>query len=109
MAVQKEENAVLKKIYVGVSKETAEQRDRVELCSERILVMEEQVGMMAHNEAYKQSIEVIDELYQESMMPSIGQKEILQRTATEEEPIERVAFMMLNPASTSSSIQGIHV
>ena len=29
----------------------------MEVCSERILVMEEQVGMMAHNEAYKRSIE----------------------------------------------------
>ena len=29
----------------------------MEVCSERILVMEEQVGMMAHNEAYKQSVE----------------------------------------------------
>lgn len=28
--------------------------------------MEEQVGMMAYNEAYKQSIEVADDLYQES-------------------------------------------
>ena len=32
--------------------------------------MEEQVGMMAHNEAYKQSIEVPDELYQDSMVPA---------------------------------------
>jgi hypothetical protein len=29
--------------------------------------MEEQVGMMAHNEAYKKSIEVADELYQDSV------------------------------------------
>ena len=46
-----------------MARETADQRERVELCSERILVMEEQVGMMAHNEAYKKSIEVPDELY----------------------------------------------
>ena len=43
----------------------------MEVCSERILVMEEQVGMMAHNEAYKQSVETaaannsagVDDLY----------------------------------------------
>ena len=53
----------LQKLLESVSKETADQRERVEICSERILVMEEQVGMMAHNETYKQSIEVPDELY----------------------------------------------
>ena len=45
-----------------MSKETAEQKIRVQICSERILTMEEQVGMMAHNEKYKQSVEQ-DELY----------------------------------------------
>ena len=65
MVVQKEENIALKKTFVTISKETADQRERVEVCSERILVMEEQVGMMAHNEAYKRSIEPTggDELY----------------------------------------------
>ena len=53
IAEQKDENAQLKKLLETVSKETADQRARVEICSERILVMEEQVGMMAHNEAYK--------------------------------------------------------
>jgi len=44
-----------------VAKETHDQRERVAICSERILVMEEQVGMMAHNEKYRQSVE--DDLY----------------------------------------------
>ena len=39
------------------------------MCSEHILVMEEQVGMMAHNEQYKRSVEG-DDLYQESMLPA---------------------------------------
>ena len=60
----------LQKLLENVSKETSEQRERVEICSERILVMEEQVGMMAHNETYKQSIEVPDELYQDSKLLS---------------------------------------
>ena len=53
IAEQKDENAQLRKLLETVAKETADQRARVEICSERILVMEEQVGMMAHNEAYK--------------------------------------------------------
>lgn len=68
--------------------------------------MEEQVGMMAHNEAYKQSIEAAasDELYQDTIVPlDAGSKELLQRNATEE-PIDRKAFNQLNPASTTSSI-----
>lgn len=63
MAAQKDENMVLKKVLEKVSQETLDQRDRVAICSERILVMEEQVGMMAHNEKYKQSVEIGDELY----------------------------------------------
>ena len=65
ITAQKDENAALKKTFVKISNETAEQRERVEVCSERILVMEEQVGMMAHNEAYKRSVEEpadVDEL-----------------------------------------------
>ena len=74
IAEQKDENMQLKKLLETVAKETNDQRERVEICSERILVMEEQVGMMAHNEAYKQSIEVPDELYQDSVMRSnVGQ------------------------------------
>ena len=74
IAEQKDENMQLKKLLETVAKETIDQRERVEICSERILVMEEQVGMMAHNEAYKQSIEVPDELYQDSVMRSnVGQ------------------------------------
>ena len=60
MFVQKEENVQLKKVLDTVTRETADQRDRVAICSERILVMEEQVGMMAHNDKYKQSIEADD-------------------------------------------------
>ena len=41
MAAQKDENAQLKKLLETVSRETDVQRERVELCSERILVMEE--------------------------------------------------------------------
>ena len=75
IAEQKDENMQLKKLLETVAKETNDQRERVEICSERILVMEEQVGMMAHNEAYKQSIEVPDELYQDSVMRSnVNQK-----------------------------------
>ena len=49
---------------MSVARETAEQRERVAICSERILIMEEQVGMMAHNEKYTQSLETAaDELY----------------------------------------------
>ena len=65
ITAQKDENAALKKTFVKISNETAEQRERVEVCSERILVMEEQVGMMAHNEVYKRSVEEqadVDEL-----------------------------------------------
>lgn len=62
MASQKEENILLQKTIDRISRETAEQRDRVAFCSERILVMEENVGMMAHNEAYKASVEN-DDLY----------------------------------------------
>ena len=52
----------LQKILDKVSQETDDQRERVAFCSERILIMEEQVGMMAHNEKYKQSVEA-DELF----------------------------------------------
>ena len=98
-----------------------DQRERVALCSERILLMEEQVGMMAHNEAYKASIDGgVDDLYQDSMVlnektnnastaemspenPATAQ--MIQRTATEEEPImDRKTFNALNPASTTSSL-----
>ena len=60
--------------------------------------MEEQVGMMAHNEAYKQSVETaaanhsagIDDLYQDSMVPDHGSKElIIKREEASEEPVDR--------------------
>ena len=41
IAAQKEENALLQKTLMQVQKETADQRERVALCSERILIMEE--------------------------------------------------------------------
>ena len=63
IAAQKEENVALKKTFTVIQRDTTDQRERVEICSERILVMEEQVGMMAHNEVYKQSMEAQDELY----------------------------------------------
>ena len=53
IADQRDENSQLRKLLETVAKETTDQRERVEFCSERILIMEEQVGMMAHNEAYK--------------------------------------------------------
>lgn len=53
------------KMLGTVSRDTAEQRERVAICSERILRMEEAVGMIAQNAAYKDDIE--DELYQDSL------------------------------------------
>ena len=76
----------LQKLLEQVSKETADQRERVEVCSERILVMEEQVGMMAHNETYKQSIEVPDELYQDSMVPTNPGQPLQTEAAFEQDP-----------------------
>ena len=78
----------LQKLLESVSKETVDQRERVEICSERILVMEEQVGMMAHNEAYKQSIEVPDELYQDSMVPTNPGQPLQTEAALEQEDPE---------------------
>lgn len=62
--------------------------------------------MMAHNEAYKNSIDIPDELYQESMMPN-GDGGILQTEAIEEEPMNREAYQVLNPASTTSSLEQV--
>ena len=84
IAHQKDEKAALEKLLSKVSLETAEQRERVEICSERILVMEEQVGMMAHNEKYKQSVEG-DELYNESM--ANANREPFAIDQIEEEPV----------------------
>lgn len=78
----------LQKLLESVSKETADQRERVEICSERILVMEEQVGMMAHNETYKQSIDVPDELYQDSMVVPTNPGQPLQTEAAFEQDPE---------------------
>ena len=82
---QKDENMQLKKLLESVAKETSDQRERVEICSERILVMEEQVGMMAHNEAYKQSIDVPDELYQDSVARTNAGGQVLKTEAAIED------------------------
>ena len=50
---QKEENTVLDKELVKVATETAEQREKVKIYEERILAMEEVVGMIANNEIYQ--------------------------------------------------------
>ena len=104
IAHQKDEKAALEKLLSKVSLETAEQRERVEICSERILVMEEQVGMMAHNEKYKQSVEG-DELYNESM--ANANREPFAIDQIEEEPVQRELYKVLNPASTTSSLEPI--
>ena len=78
IAAQKDENQILLKQLATVSKETADQRERVAVCAERILVMEEQVGMLAYNEKLKQSIDAGDDLYQESMNAHMGSKELVQ-------------------------------
>ena len=104
IATQKDEKAALEKLLGKVSLETAEQRERVEICSERILVMEEQVGMMAHNEKYKQSVEG-DELYNESM--ANANREPFAIDQIEEEPVQRDLYKVLNPASTTSSLEPV--
>ena len=63
--------------------------------------------MMAHNEKYKQSIEMTDELYQDSM---IAENMRIQTTeAIEEEPMDRETYQVLNPASTTSSLERIDI
>lgn len=66
MAAQKEENGMLQKTLMQVNRETAEQKERVAVCSERILIMEEQVGILALNAAYKQSIAEHEQQLEES-------------------------------------------
>ena len=97
----------LKKLLENVAKETNDQRERVEICSERILVMEEQVGMMAHNEVYKQSIDVPDELYQDSVTRNNAGAQNLKTEAAfdDVEPKKREQYQNLNPASTTSSLE----
>ena len=108
MADQKDENTQLRKLLERISKDTAEQRERVEICSERILVMEEQVGMMAHNEAYKKSFEVADELYQDSVpATNIAQQitEINEEDGRNKVKVDESGLQKnLNPASTTSSL-----
>ena len=102
IAEQRDENAALQKALATVSKETQEQRERVALCSERILVMEEQVGMMAHNEKYRQSVDG-DELYQDSLAVQAS-KEVILNVPEGEDQVERLEYKALNPASTTSSL-----
>ena len=61
--------------------------------------------MMAHNEKYKQSIEVADELYQDSMVPNA----MMHTTEAIEEEVSpiRETYQVLNPASTTSSLERI--
>lgn len=111
---QKDENELLMKMLGTVSRETAEQREKVSVCSERILRMEEAVGMIAHNPVYKDDLE--DELY----MDSLTKNETIDHTygvspeeQTREPPSERGARksemydtgLALNPASASSSVE----
>ena len=51
--------------------------------------MEEQVGMMAHNEKYKQSVE--DDLYQESHIAKVGSNEMEMIKSTDQDQEEPVA------------------
>jgi len=84
-----------------VTRETAEQRERVAICAERILVMEEQVGMMEHNEVFKNSVYLEgDELFQDSKVLN---------TKTNEYDENRQSYKNLNPASTTSSLARIEM
>ena len=74
---QKDENELLLKMLATVSRETAEQREKVAICSERIMKMEEEVGMIAHNNAYFATDGTEDELYQESL----AKNETIEHTA----------------------------
>ena len=60
--------------------------------------------MMAHNEKYKQSVEG-DELYNESM--ANANREPFAIDQIEEEPVQRELYKVLNPASTTSSLEPI--
>ena len=114
---QKDENELLLKILAGVQRDTAAQREKVAVCSERILKMEEAVGMIGHNDAYRDEPE--DDLY----MDSIDKNETIEHTnalgtvdqtaENTNRPRATAVFnadvagntLTLNPASTSSSIQ----
>ena len=74
---QKDENELLIKMLGSVSRETAEQRERVAVCSERIMKMEEAVGMIAHNNEYFASASGKDDLYEESL----AKNETIEHTA----------------------------
>ena len=92
---------MLIKAIEKVTRETAEQRERVAICAERILIMEEQVGMMEHNETYKNSVYLEkDELFQDS-------KVLMARA--EDNDVSRHSYKNLNPASTTSSLARIEM
>ena len=115
---QKDENEVLLKILAGIQRDTGAQREKVAIFSERILKMEEAVGMIGHNNAYRDSED--DDLFQES----IDKNETIEHTnalvtvdgtaiENQSRPKATAIFngeinanaLTLNPASTSSSIQ----
>ena len=55
---------MLLKVLAGIQRDTAAQREKVAFFSERILKMEEAVGMIGHNKAYRDSD---DDLFQDSI------------------------------------------
>ena len=56
---------MLLKVLAGIQRDTAAQREKVAFFSERILKMEEAVGMIGHNKAYRDSDD--DDLFQDSI------------------------------------------
>lgn len=61
--------------------------------------------MMAHNEKYKMSVEG-DELFNESMANANREPFAIDQIQ-EEEPTKRELYKVLNPASTTSSLEPI--
>ena len=105
---QREENQNLRNTLEKVARETADQGERVAAFQERILVMEESVGMMEYNEKYKASVEE-DDLYQDSKV--FGSKDMVQVTIgtipLDKDEVVRKSYGQLNPASTTSSLERI--
>ena len=67
--------------------------------------MEEQVGMMAYNDKYRQSVEG-DDLYQDSVVSHVP-KALAEEADEEDEDAGREQYKILNPASTTSSLQQV--
>ena len=65
--------------------------------------------MMAHNEAYKRSIEEAaagaDDLYQASMAPNFDSKELIIKQLSDETETAEKEALVLNPMSANSSVQ----